>query len=188
MAPTLTPWQTVGPFFHFALPRESEHQLVPLDHPEAVRIEGTVLDGAGQPVADALIETWQANRAGRYAHPEDTRERLPLEEGFSGFGRCATDAQGRYELVTVKPGPVPGPDGRAQAPHLDVSVFARGLLKRLVTRMYFPDEEEANAADPILSSIEDRPFRSTLVARSRGGGLGFDIHLQGERQTAFFDI
>jgi len=152
-------------------------------HPDAIRIVGTVLDGEKRPVDDALIELWQANGAGRYAHPEDVREELPLEEGFTGFGRCQTDEAGRFEFVTVKPGPVPG-----QAPHIAVSVFARGVLKRLATRIYFPDEEEANAADPVLSAIDDEDLRSSLVARREDGALRFDVRLQGEGQTAFFDV
>jgi protocatechuate 3,4-dioxygenase, alpha subunit len=183
-----TPSQTIGPFLHVQLPYEGEHELVAPSDPDAVRIRGTVLDGEGKPVDDALIEIWQANRAGRYAHPEDNRVEIPLEEGFSGFGRCATDATGSFEFVTVKPRPVPGPGGRVQAPHIDVSVFARGLLKRLVTRVYFPDEAEANGADPVLSSIEDPASRETLVAREEDGGLRFDIHLQGEREAAFFVV
>jgi protocatechuate 3,4-dioxygenase alpha subunit len=153
-----------------------------------VRIVGAVYDGAGEPVSDAMVEIWQANRAGRYAHPEDRREELPLEEGFTGFGRCPTDAEGRFEFLTVKPGAVPGPDGRPQAPHILVSVFARGLLKQLVTRIYFPDEEGANTADPVLSSIQDPNLRSTLIARQLDGAYQFDIHLQGEKQTAFFNV
>jgi len=188
MTPEPTPSQTVGPFFHFALPYPGGEHLVPPDHPDALRIVGAIFDGASEPVSDALVEIWQANRAGRYAHAEDRRDDLPLEEGFTGFGRCPTDAEGRYEFLTVKPGVVPGPDGRPQAPHIDVAIFARGLLKQLVTRIYFPDEEEANAADPLLSSIEDPAVRSTLIARQLDGALEFDIHLQGDRQTAFFDV
>jgi protocatechuate 3,4-dioxygenase alpha subunit len=187
MSPMPTPSQTVGPFFSIGLPAFSP-QVVPPDDPDAVRITGTVYDGEGQPVSDALVEFWQANRAGRYAHPEDTREELPLEEGFDGFARCATDGEGRFELVTVKPGIVPGPGGRPQAPHIDVSVFARGVLKRIATRIYFPDEAEANEADPILSSIEDPEDRATLVAVEEDGALRFDIRLQGDRQTAFFAV
>ena len=104
-----------------------------------------MIDGDGEPVDDALVEIWQANRHGRYRHPEDTREELPLEDGFTGFGRCPTDAEGRFEFVTVKPGAVDG-----QAPHISVCVLARGLLRHLFTRIYFPDEAEANAADPLL--------------------------------------
>jgi protocatechuate 3,4-dioxygenase alpha subunit len=179
----LTPSQTVGPFFAYALPYEGGERLVAPEGPDAIRIAGTVLDGDGRPVDDALVEIWQANRHGRYRHTEDTREELPLEEGFTGFGRCATDEDGRFGFVTVKPGPVP-----PQAPHVNVCVLARGLLRQLVTRIYFPDEQAANAADPLLSSIGDPAIRSTLVARERDGALAFDIHLQGERQTAFLDV
>jgi protocatechuate 3,4-dioxygenase, alpha subunit len=179
----LTPSQTVGPFFDYALPYEGGERLVGAGDPDALRIAGTVFDGAGDPVPDALIEIWQANRAGRYRHPDDARDELPLEDGFTGFGRCPTDAEGRFGFVTVKPGAVP-----PHAPHVNVIVLGRGLLKQLVTRIYFPDEEAANAADPLLASIEDPAVRSTLVGRARDGVLGFDIHLQGERQTAFLDV
>ena len=188
MALPPTPSQTIGPFFHFALPYQGGERLVPPSDPDAVRIVGTIIDGADEPVTDALVEIWQANRAGRYLHPQDRREDLPLQEGFTGFGRCPTDVEGRYEFATVKSGVVSGPDGRPQAPHIAVSVFARGLLKRLVTRIYFPDEEAANAADPLLSSIEDPEARSTLIALQLDGGLHFDIHLQGDRQTVFLDV
>lgn len=184
-----TPSQTIGPFFHYALPYESAERLVSPGDPHALRIVGTVVDGADEPVTDALVEIWQANRAGRYRHPEDRRDDLPLEEGFTGFGRCPTDAEGRFEFLTVKPGLVPGPDGETlQAPHIAVSVFARGLLKRVVTRIYFPDEEEANAADPLLASIEDPEERSTLIAEQLDSGLHFDIRLQGDNQTVFLDV
>jgi protocatechuate 3,4-dioxygenase alpha subunit len=183
-----TPSQTVGPFFHDALLDEDRSELVSPDHPEAIRIEGTVYDGEGEPVSDAMVEIWQANQTGRYNDPADDREDLPLDEGFSGFGRSGTDVGGRFFFVTVKPGLVPGPDGGMQAPHIMVSVFARGLLKRVVTRVYFPDEEEANANDPILSSIEDLGFRRTLVAHDEGDALRFDVYLQGEKQTAFFEL
>ena len=143
--------------------------MVPENDPEAIHIRGSVYDGEGEIVDDALVEIWQANRGGRYAHPEDRRDEVPLEEGFTGFGRCATDAEGRFEFITVKPGRVPGPGGRMQAPHIDVSVFARGLLKRLVTRIYFPDEAEANADDPVLSSIEDAEERDDPRRDPRGG-------------------
>src|SRR5215212_7451375 len=165
--PQPTPSQTVGPFFHDALLDEDR----------------------SEPVSDAIVEIWQANQAGRYNDPKDDRGDLPLDpETFSGFGRSATDSGGRFSFVTVKPGPVPGPDGEVQAPHIMVSVFARGLLKRVVTRLYFPNEEEANANDPILSSIEDLEFRRTLLAYDEGDALRFDIHLQGENQTAFFEL
>ena len=183
-----TPSQTVGPVFHDALLDEDRSELVPRDHPEAIRIEGTVYDGEGEPISDAMVEIWQANGAGRYNDPKDDRQDLPLNEGFSGFGRSGTDAGGRFSFVTVKPGPVSGPDGGMQAPHIMVSVFARGLLKRVVTRIYFPNEGETNATDPVLSSIEDPEFRSTLVAHDEDAALRFDIHLQGENQTAFFEL
>ncbi len=186
--PALTPSQTIGPFLHIQVPYEGEERMVPENDPEAIHIRGSVYDGEGEIVDDALVEIWQANRGGRYAHPEDRRDEVPIEEGFTGFGRCATDAEGRFEFITVKPGRVPGPGGRMQAPHIDVSVFARGLLKRLVTRIYFPDEAEANADDPVLSSIEDAEERETLVAIPEEGGLRFDIRLQGDGETAFFVV
>jgi protocatechuate 3,4-dioxygenase, alpha subunit len=183
-----TPSQTVGPFFGFALPWQDGGRLVPDDAPGAIRIAGTVRDGAGEPVTDALIEIWQADAAGRHAHPEDGGEGPPEPPGFTGFGRVPTDDSGRFAFTTIKPGRVPGPDGRPQAPHIAVSVFARGLLQRLVTRIYFPDEEAANAADTVLRSVADPAARATLVAVAQDGGLRFDIHLQGERETAFFAV
>ncbi len=175
-----TPSQTVGPFFHYALLDEDLSNLVAPDRPSAIRIEGTVYDGAGEIVPDAMLEVWQADADGRYAHSE---------YGFSGFGRFGTDDEGHYEFLTIKPGLVPDGQGALQAPHIWVSVFARGLLRRLATRVYFPDEEEANASDPVLASIDDPDLRSTLVARAMDGDLlRFDIHLQGDRQTAFFDV
>jgi protocatechuate 3,4-dioxygenase, alpha subunit len=188
MNPEPTPSQTIGPFFHDALLDRNYSELVSLDHPEAIVIRGTVYDGAGEVVPDAMVEIWQANRTGRYDHPADDRDDLSLDEDFSGFGRSGTDADGGFSFLTVKPGPVRGPDGQVQAPHVMVSVFARGLLKRLVTRIYFPDEEEANAGDPILSSIEDQELRRTLLAHDVGDALRFDIHLQGDGQTAFFEF
>jgi protocatechuate 3,4-dioxygenase alpha subunit len=188
MTPELTPSQTVGPFFHDALLDRDRSELVSPDHPEAIRIGGTVYDGAGEVVPDAMVEIWQANRAGRYNHPGDDREEVPLDENFSGFGRTGTMDGGKFSFVTVKPGPVPGPDGQPQAPHIMVSIFTRGLLKRVVTRIYFPDEVERNATDPVLSSIEDPELRETLIARDEGDVLRFDVHLQGENQTAFFEL
>jgi protocatechuate 3,4-dioxygenase, alpha subunit len=196
MAWPLTPSQTIGPFHHIELPVERGGHLVPPGSPGAIRIVGRLLDGAGAPVDDALIEVWQADPSGRYDHPADSRD-LPLLEGFTGFGRVATATDGSFELWTVKPGRVPGPDGTdgtVQAPHLLLSVLARGLLDRLVTRLYFPDEGEANAADPILALVEpdrvDGPSRrDTLVAQAQpDGSLQFDIHLQGDRETVFFAI
>ena len=182
----LTPSQTSGPYLSIGLLRELiTGAVVSPDDPRAIRIRGRLFDGAGDPVPDGMVEIWQANAAGRYAHPADTRDDVPLEEGFLGFGRSGTVDDGWFEFVTVKPGRVPAGDGRLQAPHLVVSVFARGLLKRLATRLYFPDEEEANAADPVLSELADAE-RATLIAQPEDGGLRFDIHLQGEGQTAFF--
>ena len=188
--PTLlpAPSQTSGPFLSIGLLRDHVgSSVVPEDDPRAVRIRGRLLDGNGDPVPDGLIEIWQANTAGRYAHTEDTRTEVPLEDGFRGFGRSGTVDEGRFEFVTVKPGRVPGPDGELQAPHLVVLVFARGLLKQLVTRLYFPDESEANAADPILSEL-DETERATLIAQPEDGGLRFDIRLQGEGETTFFAV
>lgn len=188
MSPEPTPSQTIGPFFHDGLVDEDRSELVSPDHPEAITIEGVVYDGAGEIVPDAMVEIWQANAAGRYEHSADDRVDLTLDEDFSGFGRSSTVEDGEFSFVTVKPGAVPGPNGQDQAPHIMVSVFARGLLKRLVTRIYFPNEEEANAGDPVLSSIEDSRLRSTLVARVEGDALRFDVHLQGKGQTAFFEF
>ncbi len=181
-----TPSQTVGPFLQIGV-RTDWSDLVAPSSPGAIRLQGIVFDGDGAPVDDALIELWQANRAGRYAHPEDAREDLPLEDGFRGFGRCQTDADGAYRFVTVKPGPVPALGGGMQAPHIAVSVLGRGLLKRLATRIYFPDEHEANAADAVLSTVDPKRW-STLIAVPDDGALRFDIHLQGERETVFFDV
>jgi protocatechuate 3,4-dioxygenase alpha subunit len=183
----LTPSQTVGPYLSIGLiggPITS--QLVDEADPRAIHLTGVVLDGAGDPVPDGIVEIWQANTAGRYAHPADDREGSPLEHGFTGFGRSATAAAGRFDFVTVKPGRVPWVDGRLQAPHLVVGIFARGLLKRVATRMYFPDESEANAEDPVLLGLEPRE-RATLIARE-DNGLRFDIVLQGADQTTFFAV
>jgi protocatechuate 3,4-dioxygenase, alpha subunit len=181
-----TPSQTIGPFFAVGLIWPDGSEAVPEGTPGAVRIGGRVLDGQGDPVPDALVETWQADPQGRFAHPDDPHG--PATFGFRGFGRCPTDAEGRWAIRTVKPGPLPAPDGATEAPHLDVSVFARGLLGRLVTRVYFPDEADANAADPVLASIADPAVRARLVAVAEGDGLRFDIRLQGERETPFLAI
>jgi protocatechuate 3,4-dioxygenase alpha subunit len=144
-----------------------------------------VLDGDGKPVNDALIEIWQANAQGKYAHPEDRQDK-PLQSGFSGFGRLATDAEGSFRFTTIKPGRVPGPGGVLQAPHLLAAVFMRGLLKHLVTRVYFPDEP-ANDSDPVLKLVPAER-RATLVASRRSDAqLEWNVVLQGERETAFFD-
>jgi protocatechuate 3,4-dioxygenase alpha subunit len=187
-----TPSQTVGPFFHLALDRPGWNDLT-RDGPagERITVTGRVLDGDGAPVADACLELWQANAAGRYAHPDDTREDKPLDPNFRGFGRASTDAEGRFRFVTIRPGPVPGRGNAWQAPHIAVAVFARGLLRQLVTRIYFADEP-ANESDPVLSAIADPAARATLLAR-RSAAAGpptyhFDIILQGAGETAFFEV
>lgn len=187
-----TPSQTVGPFFHLGLARPEWGDLT-AGNPagEKIAIEGRVLDGDGAPVPDAMIELWQANAAGRYNHPDDRQTDKPLDPHFRGFGRVATDAEGHFRIVTIKPGPVPGRGNALQAPHINIALFARGLLKHLYTRVYFADEA-ANAGDPLLSSIEDSAARRTLLARREAGGspalYRFDIVLQGENETAFLDI
>lgn len=184
----LTPSQTAGPYLKIGLiDGPITNRLVDESDPRAIRISGVLFDGAGDPVTDGMVEIWQANAAGRYAHPADDREDVPLEDGFWGFGRSDTVDAGRFEFVTVKPGRVPWVDDRLQAPHLLVGVFARGLLKRVATRIYFPDEEAANAEDPVLLGLEPEE-RASLVARAEDGALRFDIVLQGAGQTAFFAV
>ncbi len=163
MSPEPTPSQTVGPYFSLGLLDPPANELVP----GGIRITGRVLDGAGEPVPDAVVEIWQADEEGRY-RPD------------FGWGRSGCDQEGRYAFVTSKPGSVDG-----QAPHLTVLVFARGLLKPVLTRMYFPDEQEANAGDPVLAALDDG---SSLVARPTADGLEFDIRLQGEAETVFFAV
>jgi protocatechuate 3,4-dioxygenase, alpha subunit len=179
-----TPSQTVGPFFSLGLPWEDGPFVVPEGTEGAIRVSGRVFDGAGEPVTDALIETWQADPDGRFDHPDDPRGRVP---GFRGFARCPTGDDGRWEIVTLKPGPVPDGNGYVQAPHLAVSLFARGLLSRVVTRIYFGDEPEANADDPVLALL-DRDHRATLVAAPAERGYAIDFYLQGARETAFFRV
>jgi protocatechuate 3,4-dioxygenase alpha subunit len=183
----LTPFQTLGPFFHRALCFAGGERLATADSQgRQIVLEGSVRDGSGSIVPDALIEIWQANSFGRYDHPEDPGTR-PTDAAFDGFGRVATNADGWFIFETIKPGPVPGPGGRAQAPHVLVGVLARGLLTRLVTRAYF-DDEETNAADPVLARVPAER-RGTLIARSAGPGrYRFDIVLQGENETVFFDL
>ena len=189
----VTPSQTVGPFLALGLPWPDGPFVVPQGTPGAFTITGRVYDAAGDPVPDALVETWQADERSRFDHPDDPRGAASSAvPGFRGFGRCPTDAAGEYRIVTIRPGPLPSPGGGTEAPHLDVSIFARGLLDRLVTRIYFPDEAEANAADPVLAAIAEPAIRATLIASPvEGGGPGrfrFDIRLRGERETVFFDV
>lgn len=206
-----TPSQTVGPFFHYGLPWKGGADLVgtddigarpelfPEDHyvlnvstprgavsGEPIILEGVVYDADGAPVPDAMIEIWQANTAGRYASPIDDRADLPLDEGFIGFGRASTSAEGLYRFKTVLPGAVPGPGKSLQAPHIAVGVFGRGLTKRLATRIYF-EGQIANETDPILALVPAER-RGTLVAERVGEAWRFDIVLQGARETVFFDI
>ena len=188
----VTPSQTVGPFLTVGLLWADGPFVVPEGTAGAITIAGRVLDGAGGPVTDALVETWQADGDSRFDHPDDPRGAAgPATPGFRGFGRCATDQDGRYRIVTVRPGPLPCPPGGAEAPHLNVSVFARGLLDRVVTRIYFADEAEANAADPVLSAVATER-RETLLARAVPGApaneFRFDTRLRGPRETVFFDV
>jgi protocatechuate 3,4-dioxygenase alpha subunit len=183
-----TPSQTVGPFFSFGLEWEDGQFAVPEGTAGAIRVEGRLLDGVGHPVPDGLIETWQADPDGRFAHPDDPRGAVEWDR-FRGFARCPTDGEGTWSILTLKPGPIPGPGDAVQAPHLAVSVFARGLLQRLVTRIYFADEEERNAADPVLASLRGgERERATLIAASVEDGYRLDIHLQGPDETVFFAI
>jgi protocatechuate 3,4-dioxygenase, alpha subunit len=185
----LTPSQTVGPYFSMRLPWPQGPYVVPGGTPGAVTIFGRLLDGAGDPVPDGLIETWQADPAGRFAHPADPRGPVPDgDRGFRGFGRCPTGHDGSYKIITLKPGPLPAGDGRTEAPHLNVSVLARGALDRSVTRIYFPDETTANDADPALALVPPGR-RWTLIAAPAGDHLlRFDIRLQGDNETVFFDL
>jgi protocatechuate 3,4-dioxygenase alpha subunit len=186
-----TPSQTVGPFFHLGLARPEWGDLT-AGNPagERITIEGRILDGDGLPVPDAMVELWQANAAGRYNHPDDRQTDKPLDPNFRGYGRVATDADGRFRIVTIKPGPVPGRGNSLQAPHINLAVFGRGLLKHLYTRLYFADET-ANANDPLLTSIDDEAARRTLLATretAAAAAYRFDIVLQGEHETVFLDI
>lgn len=176
-----TPSQTVGPYFGFALPWPEGPSVVAEDHAGAVWIRGRVIDGAGNPIPDALVESWQANEAGVFPRRDG-----PGDPSFRGFGRCPTDRAGTYGIRTVKPGRVSGPDGRLQAPHIDLALFMRGLLRPVITRIYFPDDPH-NASDPLLSSVPEAQ-RGTLIASSAPDGYRFDIRLQGDGETAFFDL
>jgi len=192
----ITPSQTVGPFLAIGLPWPDGPYVVPEDTAGAIVITGTVLDGAGEPLPDAVVETWQAGPDSRFDHPDDPRGPVAPETtagpevmAFRGFGRSMTDRDGTYRIVTLRPGVLPAPGGGTEAPHIDVSVFARGLLDRVVTRIYLPDEADANAADPVLATITDPARRQTLIADQDGpAAFRFDIRLQGEHETVFFDV
>ncbi len=184
-----TTWQTVGPFFGIGLERLYRAELAgPGVAGEPIEIYGRILDGDSQPVPDGLVEIWQANAEGKYAHPDDTQDKAVVS-GFTGYGRIPTDDVGRFRFTTIKPGPVPGPNDQPQAPHILISVLTRGLLRRLITRMYFPDEA-ANSQDFALSLVPPER-RATLVAKKangRPGSLEWDIVLQGSNETVFFDF
>ena len=199
-----TPSQTAGPYVHIGLiPRQAGFDIFAQDFSntligpdtkgERIRIEGRIFDGSGLPTRDVLVEIWQANAAGKYNHPADLQDK-PLDPHFRGWGRTGTDfTTGLYAFETVKPGPVAGRKGRkTMAPHINVWIAARGINIGLSTRMYFADEADANAADPVLNIIEQPPRRETLIAsRTERDGKAvytFDIHLQGDRETVFFDI
>jgi protocatechuate 3,4-dioxygenase alpha subunit len=183
----LTPFQTVGPFFAICLCEPGSARLAAADAVgRRITIEGTVRDGAGAVVPDSLVEIWQANAAGRYAHPDDQQPK-PLDPNFSGYGRAPTDEEGRFIIETVMPGRVPGPDDTLQAPHLLLGILARGILTRLVTRIYFEDEPSTRN-DPILSLVPAER-RATLIATRMGDDpYRFDLTLQGDRETVFFDV
>ena len=190
----ITPSQTVGPYFAYGLtPRGQFPWRDQFDTPVAtadaegtrLSIVGRVSDGDGKPVPDAMIEIWQADSAGRYAHPRDARARA--NSSFKGFGRCGTNKAGEFAFETIKPGVLGGADGKPQAPHIVVCVFARGMLRHLYTRIYFPDDTAAHAADAVLALVPaDR--RSTLIAKRDGGAYRFDIRIQGTGETVFFDL
>ena len=171
-----TPSQTVGPFFAVELPFSDGPYVVPDGTEGAIWLRGRVIDGAGEPIPDALVETWQPDADGSF------------DSDFRGFGRSGTDDEGGWEILTLKPGKVPANDGGWQAPHVAVSVFARGLLRNLTTRVYFEDEAEANASDPVLTALPDDQARATLIAVREDGGYRLDIHLQGPHETVFFAV
>jgi len=187
--PFPTASQTVGPYYSIGLTWEGSNVLAnERTRGERITIRGRVLDGNQHGVEDALLETWQANSDGHYASAEDMRQPA-TRDGFTGFGRIIPDADGRFELVTILPGPVSGLGGTLQAPHIVVSVFARGLLQRLVTRIYFPEQAEANAADRVLASVAPAR-RATLIAEPDATARGvyhWNVILQGEHETVFFE-
>lgn len=192
----LTPSQTVGPYFAYGLTPGgryawndafSNNLVTPEVSGKRIRVCGQVFDGDGAPVPDAMLEIWQADAQGRFADPQDSR--ALSNAVFKGFGRCGADANGGFSFDTIKPGAVPDPDGKPQAPHILLAVFARGMLLHLYTRIYFDDEAAGNAADPVLALVPAER-RSTLIARRDvdGAAYRFDVRLQGDDETVFFDI
>lgn len=187
-----TPSQTVGPYLHIGLPWPDGPDVVPAETPGAVIITVTVVDGGRTPLADAMIETWQADAAGRFDHPGDPRGPVaPTPPGFRGFGRAVADSTGTAAVRTVKPGPLPAEDEQFEAPHIDLAIFGRGMLDRLVTRIYFPDETSANAVDPVLVALDDKQ-REKLTARATPTGYHLDVVIQDSDpngdETPFFDL
>lgn len=179
--------QTVGPYLHIGLDWLTTRDIAGKGiKGQRVAVAGRLIDGDGVGVNDGLIEIWQANAEGKYAHPEDTQKK-PLEKGWRGFGRIPTDAKGGFRFTTIKPGRVPGPGGALQAPHLVVSVFMRGMLKHLATRIYFPDEPAANSEDAVLKLVPPAR-RATLIPKKKGSALEWNIVLQGKNETVFFDF
>ena len=179
--------QTIGPYLRIGLEWMVIEDLAPDGVPgERVRIEGRIVDADGKPVNDAAVELWQANSHGKYASPEDAQSK-PLDSAFRGYGRSLTDDAGHFRFRTIKPGRVPGPQGGTQAPHLNVTIFMRGLLKQLQTRVYFPDDP-ANADDPVLKLVP-AARRATMIAKKRSdGALEWNVVLQGTNETVFFDF
>ncbi|HEX3352111.1 MAG TPA: protocatechuate 3,4-dioxygenase subunit alpha [Terriglobales bacterium] len=186
-----TPSQTVGPFFHFCLTTDKNCVACiagPKVRGERVWLSIRVLDGNGEAINDAMIEIWQANSEGKYNHPDDPQPK-PVEPEFLGFGRMGTAKDGSCEFETIKPGRVPGPEAVLQAPHLNVAVFARGMLKQLYTRIYFAGDA-ANREDPVFALVPAER-RETLMAHpdpTHPGGWRFNVRLQGDDETVFFDV
>jgi protocatechuate 3,4-dioxygenase alpha subunit len=187
MTPPAVTSQTVGPFFSIGLDSFLTSDLAGSETKgERFTLIGRVLDSNRQPIPDAIIEIWQANSAGKYTHEEDTQDK-PLDPSFRGFGRVATDADGLFGFCSIKPGSVPGPHGTVQAPHLQITIFMRGLLIHLATRIYFPDEP-ANATDPILNLVPISRRQTIIAKKAENGVLHWDVILQGDDETVFFDV
>jgi len=187
-----TPSQTVGPFFRFGLLAQGGENVMVSEETKGQRIilHGQVIDGEGNAIDDAMIELWQADAQGIFNHPDDPRCHL-VDKSFRGFGRSGTsNKELEYSFKTIKPGPVPLEGGQVQAPHINMRVFARGMLIHLITRVYFSDES-ANDGDPLLSSVEDPERRKTLIAVREdiqdAPTYRMDIHLQGDGETVFFN-
>lgn len=185
-SPGPTPSQTVGPFFHYSLPYELGPEVVGAQRIGACRLDGKVLDGQGEPIPDSMVEIWQADESGTITQEHSIYDK-PEPAGFRGFGRSATNQDGEYGFRTVKPGSVTASDGTAQAPHIAMAVFARGMLRQAVTRVYFADEAAANAADPLLCGV-DPGRRDTMIAARGPEGYWFDVRVQGEDETVFLDV